>query len=154
LVDKRDFDLVFSHMFLEHVQTPLQVHRNIHSLLKPGGLAIHFYPSPCNVPLGLNRVLPEWITTTMVRIAQPTRDLDGQLGKFPAYYKMCGNPSEALHRIFESMGYKVLAHTGFVGHTYYDRFPIVRDIELSLRPLLVRFGLGMTSAQLLILQKL
>ena len=141
-------------MFLEHVRTPLQVHRNIHSLLRSGGLAVHFYSSPYNVPLGLNRVLPEWVTTTMVRIAQPTRDFDGQLGKFPAYYKMCGNPSGALHRIFESMGYRVLAHTGFVGHTYHDRFPIVRDIELSLRPLLVRFGIGMTSAQLIILQKL
>ena len=152
-IDKEEFDLVFSHMFLEHVRTPVQAHKNIHSLLKPGGIAVHFYPTPYNLPLALNRVLPERLTTAMIKISQPERDLEGHLGKFRAYYKMCGNPGKALHQKFENMGYTVLAHTGFVGHRYYNRIPILRDIEFALRPLLARFSIGMTSAQLLILKK-
>jgi len=147
------FDLVFSHMFLEHIKAPLLAHQNIHSMLRPGGIAIHFYPSPNNVPLALNRLIPEGLSSRLVRLAQPQRDLGGIQGKFPAYYSMCGLPSRQLHARFEAIGYKVIRHTGFIGHGYYSRFPVVRDIELAMRKILLAARLPLTSAMLLILQK-
>ena len=147
------FDLVFSHMLLEHVNNPLRAHQNIHSVLRPGGIAIHFFPSPNNLPLALNRLIPESISKRLLRIAQPERDVAGTQGKFPAYYAMCGNPSAELREQFEKMGYEVLQHTGFIGHGYYNRFPVIRDIEVAMRRVLLGSGVALTSAILLILEK-
>ena len=152
-VGRTDFDLVFSHMFLEHIRNPVQVHKNLHVLLKRNGIAVHMYPSANNLPLTLNRVLPERITRAMVRIAQPHRDLDGQYGKFPAYYRMCGNPNPRLRSLFEQIGYAVVAHTGFIGHWYYKRIPGLNKFELMMRQLLLKYRIGMTSVQLLVLRK-
>jgi SAM-dependent methyltransferase len=152
-VGENQFDLVFSSMLLEHVREPLAAHRNIYSALRPGGLAIHFFPSAANLPLAINRVLPESVTHRLVRIAQPRRDLNGHQVKFPAYYRMCGSPSPQLQTQFRQMGYKVLRHTGYIGHGYYKRFPLLRDAERALRPILVKLGVPMTGAVLLILQK-
>jgi SAM-dependent methyltransferase len=152
-VPQNAFDLAFSHMFLEHVNDPMQVHRNIHSMLRPGGVAIHFYPSPNNVPLAVNRLIPERLSRRLVGVAQPERDLSGIQGKFPAYYAMCGRPSRKLHARFEAAGFRVIQHTGFVGHGYYSRFPALRSMELALRPVLLGAKLPLTSAMLLILQK-
>ncbi|MFZ1867501.1 MAG: methyltransferase domain-containing protein [Steroidobacteraceae bacterium] len=147
------FDLVFSCMFLEHLSAPMLAHGNIFSALAPGGVAIHMYPSPNNLPLTLNRVMPDWATDLLIRISQPKRDLSGQQRKFPAYYKMCGNASRRLHGRFEGLGYTVARHTSYIGHWYYDRFPLLREIERACRKPLVRARLGLTSAHLLILQK-
>jgi SAM-dependent methyltransferase len=152
-VGSQSFDMAFSHMFLEHIADPIAAHRNIHSILEPGGLAVHLYPSAYNLPLALNRLLPESFSTAILRIAQPQRDLKGHTGKFPAYYKMCGNPTRGLRQQFEQLGYEVVTHCGFVGHDYYARFPVVRNIERLIRGLLVQAHIGLTSAQLLVLRR-
>ena len=40
-----DYDLVFSKMVLEHVTDGLRAHCNTFQLLRPGGVAMHFYPT-------------------------------------------------------------------------------------------------------------
>jgi SAM-dependent methyltransferase len=152
-VGENRFDLVFSHMFLEHVRSPLIAHRNIYSALKPGGVAIHLFPSANNLPLAVNRLIPDGLTQAIVRIMQPHRDLSGVQGKFPAYYAMCGSPTRRMHRKFEALGYKVVRHTGFIGHAYYRRLPLLRKLEARMRPVLAKAGIPMTGAMLLILQK-
>lgn len=147
------FDLVFSHMFLEHIADPLSTHRNLFSILRPGGYAVHLFPTANSIPLAANRLLPGKLTTAMLRLAQPKRDLSGRFGKFPAYYRMCGAPSPHLHRRFEALGYRVVRHTGFVGHRYYARWPALQSFEKSLRPVLVRARIPLTSMSLLILQR-
>jgi SAM-dependent methyltransferase len=149
----RQFDLIFSHMFLEHIDDPVQVHRNIHSALKPGGRCVHIYPSPNNVPLALNRLLPETISRHLLRFAQPTRDLGGLRRKFKAFYRMCGAPAPGLTAQFEAMGYIVLQHTGFIGHAYYERFQPLAMVERGLRKIILKSGLPLTSACLLVLEK-
>lgn len=152
-VGRDRFDLVFSHDFLEHVRDPFRVHENIHSVLRPNGLAIHFYPSPRCLPLIVNRYFPEKLTRTLLRIAQPKRDVDGRAGKFPAFYRNCGAPSVALRRWYKQLGFGVVRHTGFIGHDYYARFPILRELEGYLRPILCKAGIPMISRTILILQK-
>jgi hypothetical protein len=88
-----------------------------------------------------------------VRLAQPTRDLRGREAKFRAYYRACGPPSKALHSRLERLGYVVRAHTGYVGHPYYDRFVLAARLERLARKGLLRLGIPMTSACLLILER-
>jgi SAM-dependent methyltransferase len=147
------FDLIFSHMFLEHISNPVQAHRNFYSALKPGGRCVHYYASPNNLPLTLNRLLPETISAYLVKIAQPARDLEGSRGKFKAVYKMCGAPNRALSAVFEEIGYTISQHTGYIGHTYYERFKPVAMLERRLRKIIHKLQLPLTSNCLLVLEK-
>ena len=147
------FDLIFSHMFLEHIENPIQAHKNFFRMLKPGGIAVHLYPSPNNLPLSVNRLLPERVSTTLLKIASPTRDLDGEQGKFPAYYKYCGSPSDSTRRLFAEIGYSVLSYTGYIGHGYYSRFRAFASIEKAARNFFLKYGIPLTSNCMLILQK-
>ncbi len=149
----RKFDLIFSHMFLEHIENPMQAHRNLYSTLNRGGRCVHIYPSPNNLPLALNRLLPEAVSACLVKIAQPTRDLEGARRKFKAYYRMCGAPNPALSAAFEDIGYTVKQHTGYIGHTYYERFKPAAMLERRLRRIIHKLQLPLTSGCLLVLEK-
>jgi SAM-dependent methyltransferase len=149
----RTFDLIFSHMLLEHIEDPMQAHRNFHAALNPGGRCVHIYPSPNNLPLTLNRLLPEAISIFLLKLAQPRRDFTGSQKKFRAYYRMCGAPNRALTAVFEAMGYTVLQHTGYIGHTYYERFRLASILEKQVRKIVHKFQLPLTTGCLLVLEK-
>jgi SAM-dependent methyltransferase len=152
-VAEGSFDIVYSHFFLEHVRDPLTVHRNIFASLKPGGLAIHFFPTPNNLPLAVNRLIPDKISGFLLSIAQPNRDRKGTQGKFPAFYAMCGNPSRNMHAKFHQLGFEVVRHTGYIGHGYYDQVAPLRRIERALRPILLKTKIPLTADALLVLRK-
>jgi SAM-dependent methyltransferase len=147
------FDIAVSHDFLEHVQSPSRIHANIRHLLRPGGIAVHMFPSPSNIPLALNHALPEWLSSWLVRMTHPERDLDGFEGKFPAYYQLCGIPRDRTKQIFESFGYKILQYDGFIGHSYYYNIPLLRQFEEFVRPVLAKLRIPLISNVLLILLK-
>jgi SAM-dependent methyltransferase len=149
----RKFDFIFSHMLLEHLRDPLQAHRNFFAALHPGGRCVHIYPSPNNLPLALNRWLPEPVSRRLVRFAQPDRDFDGTQRKFKAYYRLCGAPSAALDATFEKIGFTVHQHTGYIGHTYYERFRLAAALERRFRTLAHQYHLPLTTGCLLVLDK-
>jgi SAM-dependent methyltransferase len=149
----RRFDLVFSHMFLEHIEDPLTAHRNFYRMLNPGGRCVHFYPSPNNLPLLLNRLLPEAVSLRLVGFAKPARQLDGAERKFKAYYHLCGAPGPRLAARFEEIGYTVCRFSGFIGHGYYERCKPLAWLELKLRRIIHRLRLPLTSGCLLVLEK-
>jgi SAM-dependent methyltransferase len=153
VVGRDKYDLVFSHMFIEHLKDAETAHRNIFSLLKPGGVAIHLFPTPTNLPLFMNRLLPQWASSILTRIIQPGRDHHGHQVKFPAYYRLCGPPSARLRKKFEQLGFIVEQHVGYVGHNYYDVVPWVSAVEKSIRPILVRNNIAMASDAMLVLRK-
>jgi SAM-dependent methyltransferase len=150
---RSDFDLLFSHMFLEHIEKSEQAHRNFARMLKPGGLSVHFYPSPNNFPLTLNRMIPESVSTGIVRVLQNDRQIDGHQGKFKAFYRNCGAPSEKLEAKFNDLGFDLVQHTGYVGHYYYKRLGPLAALEKQLRGMLLRMQVPMTTYNLLILRK-
>ncbi len=147
------FDLIFSHMLLEHVLDPMQAHHNIFRMLRPGGYAIHMFPSRNNFPLFVNGLVPESVSYWLLKRLQPHRDTDHEEGKFEAYYRYCGAPSAELAARYEALGYEVVQHTGFVGHHYYARIKPIAMIERALRPLIIKTGLPFITANLLILRK-
>ncbi|MGZ4234097.1 MAG: class I SAM-dependent methyltransferase, partial [Solirubrobacteraceae bacterium] len=53
------YDLVFSRVLAEHVTDARRFHTNVHRLLRPGGIAMHFFPTLWWPPFVVNRVLPE-----------------------------------------------------------------------------------------------
>ena len=150
---KSRFNFIFSHMVMEHIKEPTRAYENIYRALQPGGYAVHLFPMSNSLPLMLNRILPESLTRILLRIVQPNRDVDIHALKFPAYYRMCRNPSEQFHRQLESFGFRVVRHTAYIGHDYYKSLPVIRDIERWLRPRLLRAKLPLTSYAVLLLQK-
>lgn len=150
---ERKFDLIISHMLLEHIDDPLQAHRNLFDALNHGGRCVHIYPSPNNFPLALNRLLPEAVSAGLLKLAQPGRDLAGTSRKFKAHYRMCGAPSRQLTATFEELGYTVMRHTGYVGHTYYERCKPAAALERQLRKIILNHQWPLTCGCLLILDK-
>ncbi|MEM6886372.1 MAG: methyltransferase domain-containing protein [Verrucomicrobiota bacterium] len=120
------YDLCFSKMVAEHIQDGEAFHRNVHRLLKPEGLAIHFFPTLYTLPYVVNLMVPEWLSTVFLKVFNP-RDLV-QHGKFPAYYSRCYGPIASQLSFLESLDYEIVHyHAGF-GHGYYRRLPVVREV--------------------------
>jgi SAM-dependent methyltransferase len=150
---RTDFDLLYSHMLLEHLLDPMQAHRNFFKMLRPGGLSVHMFPSRNNFPLFVNGLIPEAVSSRLLKILQPHRDTAGQEGKFKAYYRHCGAPTATLRKRYEDIGFEVMHHTSYVGHEYYDRIPPLAAIERQLRKVIVKAELPIITANLLILRK-
>lgn len=124
------YDVVLSHMLAEHVADPQTFHRNIFSMLRPGGVAVHLMPTYYEPAFIANALLPDFLTEVLVRRAQPTRDFDHSAGKFPAYYRWCRGPSRRHIRRFERLGFQVENMTGYFGTGYLRRLgPVQRLYE-------------------------
>lgn len=132
-----NFDLVFSKMLAEHVPDAIAFHRNVRRLLRPGGLAFHFFPTLYALPFVVNRWLPENITKHLLSVLSP-RD-DYQHAKFPAYYRLCRGPTPLQLAALRELGYEVLSYTGYFGHeSYWRRIPPIARLSAWLSGWLLR----------------
>jgi SAM-dependent methyltransferase len=111
------FDIVLSHMVCEHIQDGEQFHRNISSLLRPGGLSVHFVAALGNLPMLANRLIPGWFSDFLQKTFAP-RDAHRHR-KFKAYYSWSRGPTPAMIQRFQSLGFEVLVYNGYFGHDYY-----------------------------------
>jgi SAM-dependent methyltransferase len=123
------FDVVFSRMLCEHVRSGRTFHRNCFAALRPGGYAVHFFPSITALPFALNRVLPSSLSRRVVESVFPARRRGGKHPAFPARYSWCIGPTPAQLDRFRSVGFEVVSCDAGVGHGYYDRFPPLRALE-------------------------
>jgi hypothetical protein len=124
-------------MLAEHVPDAHRFHRNVYEILRPGGVAFHFFPTLYALPLLANRLIPERASVAALRVFSPRDPV--KEGKFPAYYRWCRGPNTTLMRRFEELGYEVEEYDGFFGHDYYDRIPIVRSLHRWMTQFLVRY---------------
>lgn len=119
------FDLVFSRMLAEHVRSGAQFHRNVRALLRPGGYAVHCFPTLYSLPFLVNRLVPEHLADRALRWIQP-RDRF-QHAKFKAYYSWCRGPQQRQLARFERVGFGVAEYRGLFGHPYFEHFgPLAR----------------------------
>ncbi len=124
------FDLVFSSMLAEHVRDGAAFHRNIFAMLRPNGLAFHFFPTLYALPFVLNRLAPDTLTRPLLALLYPKRDLDGHQVKFPAYYSWCRGPTPDQIQSLEAIGFQVTDYVGIFGHnSYYRNYGILLDLH-------------------------
>jgi SAM-dependent methyltransferase len=121
------FDVVFSRTLAEHVRDGEAMHRNVLSLLRPGGVAFHMAPTLYALPFVLNRIMPGSLSSEILYKFFPYRRTDKP--KFPAYYSWCfGNPRK-MERMLKRLGYSDVIVTPFYGHRYFSKIPVVRDLD-------------------------
>lgn len=111
------YDLVFSRVLAEHVTDPRQFHANARRLLRPGGIAMHFFPTFWWPPFIVNRVLPDWLAERILLWVEPWRVKSGSSGKFPAYYRWCRGPTERQVARFASAGFTVEHCVAYFGES-------------------------------------
>jgi 2-polyprenyl-3-methyl-5-hydroxy-6-metoxy-1,4-benzoquinol methylase len=145
------FDLVISTMLAEHVRSGADFHNNVRAMLKPGGVACHFFPTLYALPLLMNSLIPERLSRWLLdRFAPP----DAVHLKFPAFYSWCRGPSRRQIRRLERLGYTVLGYYGFFGHDYYLKVPVLRTVHAALAKFLVAHPVPQwTSRAIVVLQR-
>lgn len=124
---ENSFDVAFSKMVMEHVPSYLRAYRNIFRILRKGGVAIAFHPTLFASPFVVNKLMPERASRWLLQKFFPTRN-DDEIPKFPAYYSGC-RVSERVRQRIGGIGFQDVWQVPFYGHGYYDRLPIVRDVQ-------------------------
>jgi SAM-dependent methyltransferase len=121
------YDLAFSRMVFEHVADGHRAWSNLYELLAPGGVALAFIPTLYAVPFVLNRLLPDKLAATIVKMLFANRT-DDEDPVFPARYSWCFT-DDRLQRMLSGIGYHEVAVLPFYGHDYYESFPGIRDVN-------------------------
>lgn len=128
--DGQTYDLVFSKTVFEHIEDASQAYKNVHKLLKPGGIALNLIPTLMCPPFVLNRLLPETLSRRILAFFFPARN-DEEIPKFRAYYKWCYSTTRCEKRIGD-VGFSEVRTVPFYGHAYFKGIPIVRQADNAL----------------------
>lgn len=149
------FDVMFSHMLAEHIADPRTFHENLLRLLRPGGVAFHYFPTLYALPFVVNRVLPHRLARALLVALRPGRFVDDRGEKFPAFYRWCRGPTAAQLRRFEDIGFEVEHYVGLFGtRSYFERIPPLQRLEDRVAEALLRRPLPwMTSYAFVVLRK-
>ena len=134
LVDQHGpFDAVLSRWTAEHMSSGRSFHENVFRMLRPGGTALHIFPTLYALPFLANRLLSESHSRALLGLALPSRK-----HKWAAYYSWCRGPSERQLRRLEDVGYAIDRYIGFYGHNLYTRAPPLHRAEQAFAKLLAR----------------
>jgi len=123
------YDMMVSRMVFEHIDGVPRAWRNMHRLLKPGGLGLAFFPTLYAWPFLLNYVIPESASRALVHALFPNRGDAGDDPKFPALYDHCIASERRQRRMLDPIGFSEIHVMPFWGHGYLDRIPVAREID-------------------------
>lgn len=148
------YDFVFSQWCAEHVSSGETMHRNIYRMLAEGGRALHIFPTLFSPPFVVNRLMPEALSSRILRFLQPFRAPEGNYGKFPAYYSYCRGPMRSQIRRLEKLGFAVEEYAGFFGHSggvafntgYLNRLPPLCRLHEAICRRLVKHPIAMLTS--------
>ena len=127
------YDIVFSRTLMEHVRDGVTMHRNVLSLLRPGGVAFHMGPTLYSPAFVINKLLPDTISRRILFAFFPARRTDRP--KFPAYYSWCFGNGSRMRRMLRRVGYRAVEIDTFYGTNYFHKIPIVRDLDRAFQGL-------------------
>jgi SAM-dependent methyltransferase len=131
------FDCIFSKLTGEHIGNAQVFHQNVHTMLRPGGLAVHFFATLWALPFTVNHLLPNSLSGPLQQAIAP-RDLHWE-SKFPARYSWSRGPTKTMVRRLESIGFKVEDYIGYFGHYYYQKkLPMLHKLEMMKSKMLVK----------------
>lgn len=137
------YDLAFSRMVMEHVESYERAYSNIYDILKPGGISIAFHPVYYALPFVINNVLPEHVSQKLLATVFPNRTVS-DIPKFPAHYSGC-KISPKVRRTLSHIGFSKVWQVPFYGHTYYGKFPVVREVHTAVTNAIARMDMTMLS---------
>jgi hypothetical protein len=121
-------------MVFEHVRNAPRAWANMCKLLAPGGVAMAFHPTLYAPPFVINLLLPESLTSRILRVFFPVRH-DGGYPKFPARYEMCFTEPSKVEPILSKCGFSQSLIAPFWRHGYFRHIPLLREADAALQHL-------------------
>jgi SAM-dependent methyltransferase len=132
------YDVVFSRVLAEHVRDAPSFHANVRRLLRPGGTAMHFFPTLWWPPFVVNRILPESISEPLLLRIEPWRQRSGSKGKFPAYYHWCYGPTKSQVKRFASVGFAIEHCVAYFGESSHAPGPVLTRLNQAWTDFMMR----------------
>lgn len=120
------YDVVFSRFLAEHVPDGPAMHRNVHNVLKKGGVAFHLIPTLYAVPFVINKYMPEALSSWVLKTFAPRRSINP---KFPAPYSACYSNPAKMTGLLKEIGYRNAEFRNFYGHFYYEKIPVLNKVH-------------------------
>jgi SAM-dependent methyltransferase len=121
------FDVIFSKYVAEHVPDGEKMHQNVYRMLRPGGVAFHFFPTLYSLPFLVNWSIPESVSRAALFLMSPVRR--GSKRKFPALYSGCAGSTERIREQIRSAGFSHVEVIRFYEHDYLKEIPLLRSVE-------------------------
>jgi hypothetical protein len=155
VAERGTFDVVTSRWAAEHMPDGRAFHRQVFDMLRPGGAAVHLFPTLYSPVFLLNRILPSALSTALLeRGSAGGRAEDGRHAKFRSYYSWCRGPSTRQIDRLNRVGFTVERYIGFFGHGYYRRVKPIDRLHRSVTDVLLAHPLSsMTSFALVVLRR-
>ncbi len=145
---EKQYDLILTKMVLEHIENPEAFHKKIYKTLKPNGKVIHFFACRNSIPSIANRLLPEFIGDSILRMIGNRNLKDSP--KYPAYYRKTKGYCKSQINFFTELKFKIEKYDSFVGHKYFQKVPVLGILERFYSKLLVSLRLKSLSTVALI----
>jgi len=143
------FDAVFTRWTAEHVPDGERFHRHVFELLRPGGTAVHLFPTLYALPFLVNRILPPSLSMGVLFRACPERH-----AKFRPYYSWCRGPTHRQLARLRSIGFEVQRYTGYFGHAFYRHIKPLAAAERAFTGVMVDHPLpALTAFALVVLRR-
>ena len=120
-------DLMFSQMVFEHVPDATRAYQNIYALLAPGGVCLNFHPVLYSIPFVVNWLMPELLSSRILRFFFPNRRPD-EVPKYPARYDLCVIRQSVRNRL-SAIGYRRVWQVPFWRHDYFINIPGVYQLD-------------------------
>ncbi len=138
------FDLVFSKTVIEHMSNPTKFFREVHRVLRPGGVFVWATSNLQSLPILLSHLTPlavhKWVYR---RIFGSKLDFD----QFPTYYR--ANTKKMLHRYLTESGFaKIMFYTACWPQYFAFSRPLFR-LFLPIHRLSEQLGLGFLQVHLI-----
>ena len=128
------YDLIVSQMVFEHIRDVRMAWSNIYDLLTPGGVALAFFPTLYAPPYMLNRLMPEALSSALLKLFFPRRN-DKMQPKFPAFYDHCFGSQKKAAPMFEAIGFREHLIVPFWSHGYFRHLPVLRELDAAVQAL-------------------
>jgi SAM-dependent methyltransferase len=111
------FDVVVSRWAAEHMRDGRAFHQNALSVLRPGGVALHLFPTLYALPFTANKLLPDRLSQGVLF------GITDRSVKFPAHYSWCRGPTRRQLARLRGLGYEIDRYLGFFGHGFFRGVP-------------------------------
>ena len=115
-------------MVMEHIPDGKKAYSNIFNLLDKGGVAISYFPTLYSPPFVINKLLPEALSSKILRFFFPQRNQE-EIPKFPAYYSWCKGRQRKMSQKLTSLGFEEALILPFYGNNYFHKIPIMRELD-------------------------